>query len=126
MKTYQVTVTREGNWWMVHIPEIDGLTQARRLGEAPLMAREYIAASVGADLEDVEVDLRIDAVGEVTGIAGRLKAIEEQRARAKELVDRAAAEASSLAKELAEEIPLRDVGAVLGVSYQRVHQLVHS
>src|SRR5665647_2131575 len=33
MKTYDITVTREGKWWMVAVPAIDGLTQARRLSE---------------------------------------------------------------------------------------------
>lgn len=126
MKHYHVTVTREGKWWMVHIPEIDGLTQARRLGEAPLMAREYIAASLDLELDDVAVDVQVDAVGAVTDIDARLKAIEEERTRAKELERRATAETARLAKELAGEIPLRDVGAVLGVSYQRAHQLVQS
>jgi len=33
MKTYNVTVTREGKWWMIDVPAIDGLTQARRLSK---------------------------------------------------------------------------------------------
>src|SRR5690242_16479877 len=42
-RIYMVTVTREGKWWMVHIPELDGLTQARNLGEVEAQARDYIA-----------------------------------------------------------------------------------
>lgn len=63
MSTYTVTVTREDNWWMVRIPEVDGITQARRLGEAPLMAREYIAASLDLALEEVAVEVHVAAVG---------------------------------------------------------------
>jgi hypothetical protein len=44
MPTYQATVTREDGWWMVHVPAIDGLTQARRLADAPTMARELVAS----------------------------------------------------------------------------------
>ncbi|TCN51768.1 hypothetical protein EV641_109159 [Rhodococcus sp. SMB37] len=43
MTTYRVNVTREGKWWMVAIPELDELTQARRIGEAEAMARDLIA-----------------------------------------------------------------------------------
>lgn len=29
MHTYEVEVNRDGRWYMIHIPELDGLTQAR-------------------------------------------------------------------------------------------------
>ena len=125
MKHYEVTVTRDGKWWMVHIPEIDGLTQARRLAEAGDMAREYIAVTLDVDLAEVEVEVRVESVAGID-VDARLKAIEDERARAKELERQASEAAASLAKDLAREIPLRDVGAVLGVSYQRAHQLVRS
>ena len=51
MHEYKVEITREGRWWMVHIPAINGLTQARRLAEAPTMAREYIALDRGIPLQ---------------------------------------------------------------------------
>jgi hypothetical protein len=54
--TYEVKVTREGKWWMVAIPAIDGLTQARRLSEAELMAKEYIAVTLDVPVESVDVD----------------------------------------------------------------------
>jgi predicted RNase H-like HicB family nuclease len=125
MKHYEANVTREGRWWMVHIPELDGLTQARRLTEAELMAREYIAVTLDLKVEDVAVDVTVTAVGSITGIEDRLKAIREERARAAELERQASAEAARLARELAAaNVPLRDVGTILGVSHQRAHQLV--
>lgn len=54
-RIFDITVTREGNWWMVAIPELDGLTQARTEDEAPLMAREYIAVTLGVPVDQVEV-----------------------------------------------------------------------
>lgn len=44
MHEYTVRVTRDGKWWMVAIPEIDGLTQARDQREVEVMARDYIVA----------------------------------------------------------------------------------
>ena len=54
---YKVEITRDGRWWMVHIPEIDGLTQARRIGEAEQMAREFIALETSTPITDVMVTI---------------------------------------------------------------------
>lgn len=127
MTRYAATVTREGKWWMVRVPEIDGLTQARRLGEAELMARELVAVSEGISLDEVDVDLSLNSVGDLSDISERLAAIESNREQAAELERRATLEAAALAKALsARDIPVRDVGVILGVSHQRAHQLVRS
>lgn len=57
MKTYDVTAERDGQFWFVRIPEIDGATQALTVEEVPVMARDYIALTVGvpADSFDVRV-----------------------------------------------------------------------
>lgn len=129
MRKYTARVTREGKWWMVQVPEIDGLTQARRLGEAELMARELIAVTKGIALDEVEVDvdLMLDLADGISNVPTRVAAITANREQAAELERRATLEAASLAKTLsANNIPVRDVGAILGVSHQRAHQLVHS
>src|SRR5690606_4112635 len=58
MTAYEAKVVRDGKWWMVSIPSINGLTQARRLSEATQMTREYIAASQDVPLETVSVTLK--------------------------------------------------------------------
>lgn len=124
MTSYEAAVTRDGKWWMVSIPELGGLTQARRLSEAGLMAREWIALTLGVPLADVEVTVTVERVGDVD-VAGRVRAIREQRARAAELESGAAAEMTRLARELAgQHLPVRDIGAALGISFQRAHQLI--
>jgi len=50
---------------MVRIPEIAGVARARRLGEAELMAREYIAVTLDVSLVSVAVVLTIERVGGV-------------------------------------------------------------
>ncbi|MDR6972671.1 hypothetical protein [Leifsonia shinshuensis] len=54
---YEVSVTRDGGWWMVHIPELGGLTQARSVDEVPLMAAEYVAVTTGALQSGVKIRL---------------------------------------------------------------------
>lgn len=124
MKTYKVTVTRDGKWWMVAIPEFDGITQARRLGEVGDMARDWIALMTEVPIEEVDVTVE---VGEVEGIdvAGTLTAINAARLEADTLEAKARSQAGLLATRLAAAgIPVRDIGSLMGVSFQRAHQLV--
>jgi len=131
MTAYSATVSREGKWWMVRVPAIDGLTQARRVSEAALMARELIAVTLDLAPADVEVALTFEPIGAVgdVGAVGDISAevsrIAGDRARAAELERRASRDLASLAKTLrAQGIPGRDIGALLGMSHQRAQQLV--
>jgi hypothetical protein len=126
MSTYRVDVTREGKWWMVAIPELDDLTQARRIGEAELMAREVIALRTGAALDDIEVDMHID-VDDISDAAARAEKIRAERREAERLEQQALTESKALARELADRnVPVRDIGELLGVTFQRASQLVNS
>jgi hypothetical protein len=60
MTTYPVTITREDGWWMVHIPDLDGLTQTRRLADAEAAARSWIV--VTDDVAPSSVDIKIVAM----------------------------------------------------------------
>jgi hypothetical protein len=112
---------------MVAVPEVDGLTQARRLGDVALMARELVAVTTGADVGDVEVVVHVRSVGSVVDLDARLESIRRARAEASRLEREASRDAAALARDLVgQEVPLRDVGAILGVSHQRAHQLVAS
>ncbi|MCL2595356.1 MAG: hypothetical protein FWD83_07550 [Promicromonosporaceae bacterium] len=122
--TYQAIVTREDGWWMVHVPEIDGLTNSRRLADAEQMARELIAVTLDLEPEGVAVTVTLDAI---EGIAVRetLDAMAAERAEAARLEADARTRQQALARELsARAIPLRDIGAIFGVSHQRAAQLV--
>ncbi|BCB85176.1 HicB family toxin-antitoxin system [Phytohabitans suffuscus] len=124
--TYDVTVTREGKWWMVDIPALDGLTQARRLAEAGQMAREWIAVTTETPIDDIAVNVTVERVGDID-VSAQLDEIHRQRERAAELEREALAHAAALAKALAaQDVPVRDIGAALGVSFQRAHQLVRT
>lgn len=55
---YLVEVHRDGPWWMVAVPAIDGLTQAQDRTEAELMARELIALETHVEPDDVSIEIR--------------------------------------------------------------------
>jgi predicted RNase H-like HicB family nuclease len=121
--TYEVTITREGKWWTVNIPELNIVTQARRLIEVEANAREAIAVTldVPVDSETIHVTVAVDDIDVTT----RVERIREDRARAAELERAAATEATELAADLAGAgVAMRDIGSLLGVSFQRAQQLV--
>lgn len=127
MTAHKASAVRDSKWWMVSIPEINGLTQARRLSEATDMAREYIAASQGVPLDTVSVTLSFAPIGEVDDVAERVASIVEERTKAAELERAASQHSKELARTLtAADVPVRDIGAILGVSHQRAHQLISS
>ena len=120
MITRTVTIEREGAFWLVRIDGTNGLTQARRYGEVELMAREYVAL-----VEDVPVeDVSITAIT-VAGASDKLAQAAAERQQAHELEIAANQKIRDVASELrSESVPLSDIGAILGVSHQRAHQLV--
>lgn len=58
--TYTVSVTRDGEWWMVAVPELDALTQARRLGDVDTAARELVALETGTAVDEVSIDVHVE------------------------------------------------------------------
>lgn len=121
--TYNVTVTRDGRWWMIDIPELDGLTQARRLEDVEKAAREYIAVTTDVPLSSVQVQVTsVEAAGlnlvETKALAASMRSY-------RDALDKALAELyHSAAMVLTNaDVPVRDVSSVLGVSHQRVSQL---
>lgn len=123
---YKLEIERDGRWWMVRIPELDGLTQARRLSEAKLMGREWIAVSTGTPLNDVAVQINsitVPGMGNVQSLAENISRMRDHAAQAdKEAQDMA----SSFVDELtAADVPVRDAGDLLGLSPQRISQLAN-
>src|ERR1700732_3919750 len=55
MREYDINVTRDGRWWMIAVPEIDGLTQAEDFDEIEVMARSYIAVDTDTPIDEIGV-----------------------------------------------------------------------
>jgi hypothetical protein len=58
MSKFDIDVTRDGGWWMVHIPKLGGRTPARYPSEVEPLAREYIAVSTGTPIDQVAINWR--------------------------------------------------------------------
>lgn len=126
MREYKVEVERDGRWWMIRVPELDQITQARRVNEIEDMARSLIAVSTDSPLTDIGVQIVsivLPGVGDILSTAHR---IEELRHRAEDLEAQAADAAKQYARDLTREgVPVRDAATLLRVSPQRVSQLAN-
>lgn len=122
-KTYRVVVTRdESGMWLADVPELEGSsTYARTLTALDKAVREVIV--LGADLpDDVMASLALDydyRTGDprVDELAARVR---RERATIAAVEEHTAA----AARQLAPDYSVRDAGMLLGISYQRVSQLL--
>jgi predicted RNase H-like HicB family nuclease len=124
-KTYEVRVTRDERWWLVSVPELEVVTQARRLADVQHRAQDVIATWLDlGDPRQIDVHVQVDLPEPVRA---HLADAEQARAAEAQARSRAATDVRKAAQELVSAgLPLRDVGHVLGVSYQRAHQLAKS
>lgn len=124
MKTYNINVVRDGKWWMVEIPEIDGLTQARRISEIEDMARSFIAVDTNTPISEVAVKIAKVKIGDLGDVAPRARKIVAERTAAEAAAAAALEDLTALARALTEaQVPVRDSAALLDISPQRVSQL---
>jgi hypothetical protein len=122
---YKIEVTRDGRWWMIRIPDVGGLTQARRLSEVEYMARDYLALATHTPIDQISVEIASIEVPGHGDISRPARQLAEDRKRAAEDVARAQEFTAQYARDLvALKIPIRDVADLLDVSFQRVSQLV--
>ena len=121
-RTFAATATREGKWWIVSIPEIDAVTQARSVREIDEMARGLVAALLDLDEEDVTVNVTIEIP---SAVAERWETATALHAQAEADERRAAELRRSAVRDLLgmENMNQVEAAAILGLSYQRVQQL---
>lgn len=122
-RSFEATVTREGRWWMIAVPALDAVTQALSLTDVQLMATDVVAALLDVDPDDVTVSLSYELPASV---ASRWREAEALRAQAEETEKRAAALRRDAVRTLLAEThrSQAEAGVVLGLSKQRIQQLV--
>lgn len=114
----------EDGWWVASIPEVPGChTQGKSIEQARARIREalklFVRDTYKAELLD-EIRLPKQAKGLVGKVRrARLKADFEKN-NAQKLTGEAV---SFLQQDL--KLSVRDIGLILGLSHQRIHQLVN-
>ena len=121
MNIYHAVATRDGKYWLVHIPELGQYTQARTLAEVEPMARELISLVLEVPADSFQVKQQNE--------------LSESVLQHLELARKYAAEAAWYQAEAANERRLQRVkcaprhdcpriGDALGISHQRAQQLI--
>jgi DNA-directed RNA polymerase specialized sigma24 family protein len=119
---YRVEVERGKKYWTIYVPAVERWTQARKVGEIREMAQDLIELMTETQPADIELDVHIALPADVQE---RLDRVEELRAQAAQAQGKAADELRGAARMLHDTgLSMREIGEVLGVSYQRAHQLV--
>jgi hypothetical protein len=62
--TYTALCEREGDWWVVTVPELESgrVTQARSLDDIPGTVADLVALMTGTDPADVEVNVQAHVI----------------------------------------------------------------
>lgn len=118
--------TRSGDWWAVEVPEVDGLfTQAKRLDQIPAMVADAVALLEDVDPVSIDVDVRASLANDADDAIDRVLT---ERSQAEAAAVAAAEGLRAVAHQLVEDerLSLRDAGKLLGVSHQRVAQLLNA
>ncbi|GAB2700427.1 hypothetical protein [Kitasatospora kifunensis] len=119
--TYTVVAKRWRHGWELHVEGV-GVTQSRTLLDAEPMAREYI----GLELEVPEDSFALVVTPEIgAGVDGELLDLRQADREAEAAQRRATAKRRTIAAHLKElGLSGREIAAVLGITPQRVSQIL--
>ena len=126
MKTYRVDVVRDEGWWIMHarIPRTIIYSQAKRVDDVEPMIRDAIAGVLDVDSESFAIELTFVLDSDVLDQVARAR---EASLEAAEVQERASRESRAAVQALRKEgLTLKEAGFFLGVTPQRVAQLLNS
>jgi predicted RNase H-like HicB family nuclease len=115
---------RSGDWWALEVPDLPGVhSQTKRLDRAASEAREAISLMLDVEVEGIEVEVETEIPPEaqeaLQAVARAHKAAEAAALQEREAMVRAAS-------VLTQKLSQRDAGEMMGVSFQRISQLLKS
>lgn len=123
-RVFQATAFKEGKWWTITIPELDQVTGTKKASEVQEYATNLAAATIDVLDSEVEVNVSYELP---PAVAGAWADARTATAKAKEETIKAAAQTKSVIETLREQgYTTRDIEKVLGISFQRVSQIINS
>ena len=120
---YTARYRREGSWWIVTVDGLDGVfTHARRIDQIEPLIRDAIALWLEVEPTSLEILLQPDLPADAASAI-----VEAARARSEAEVAKAQAAQSTTTAVVTlfrTGMPTRDVGRLVGISHQRVAQIL--
>jgi DNA-directed RNA polymerase specialized sigma subunit len=115
---------RKSNAWRVRVPELDNLLiSTKRLDQATEQIKDLVQESQGIDRCDIIVKVETT----LPGIMCDLEQAQSKMRDAQRIQEEASREIRSVVSRLRDEgLSMRDIAILLGISAQRVAQLVES
>ena len=126
MKTYDVEIERdETGYWVASVPQVPGChSQGRSIQQVRERIREALSLFV-KNAATAKIVVHVQVPREIHGAVARTKIIREKAQAAAEKAHENTREAVLfLTKQ--QKLSVRDVGELLGISHQRVQQLLSS
>jgi predicted RNase H-like HicB family nuclease len=121
MSTYTAIARRSGDWWAISVPELRGVhTQARRLEQVEGMARDAIALMLDVEPDKIKVYVRPELPPPVSDALAARRALRDAERSAER------ATAAAVRALMSSGYTVRDVGAMLNLSPQRVSQIARA
>lgn len=123
---FEVEAERSGDWWSIAV--IEGLPddhsahgQSRRLNDVESTATEMIADLLELRTDDIEINVSITLPPEIRRIVDLYLDAEKLESAAR--TEAALARSRAAAALIEAKLTMREAGAILNVSHQRVKQL---
>ena len=122
-KVYEVRAQRRGGWWVIRVPEVRGVhSQARRLDQVEDMAKDALALALDVSEDSFDVNVIPEVAEDMRQAMARVDDLRKQLESTEHELRRSVERITLLLRK--ENLTLRDVGQLVGLSYQRVAQLV--
>lgn len=117
--TYQVKAQPDGKYWCIEVPAIGRAIMATSVREIETMAKDLIEIMTGEQNPAIAVEYinLPDEVGESIKLKAEAERVE---AEARDKQRQAVVSLHDMG------MPFREIGAILGISYQRAHQLANA
>jgi hypothetical protein len=123
-KTFTAVCQRSQRWWAIRIPEVQGaFSQARRLDQVERMARDVVSLALEIPPDSFDVCVEIKLPADAHGALERASALRHEAQLAVANANGATVAAAGLLVDQ-EGLTMREAGRLLGLSHQRIAQLL--